>query len=291
MYQARRTARPEIQTVRGLRYHLWRWGPPEQPPIVLLHGYLDTGETYQFLVDSLPDDWHLVAPDWRGFGRTEWHAGGYWFPDYLADLDALLEILSPNRPVRIVGHSMGGNVLALYGGTRPERVERIALLEGFGLPRKPSDDAPARYRQWLDELRGEPPQFASYASFDRFARFLATRSPRITLERAQFIARAWARESDGRAIIRSDPAHKLVYPVLYRRDEAEACWRGITAPVLILLGGRSEYLARLGPDGDPATLQQWFHKVDMQIIADCGHMLHHEQPQAVAAALVRFFGT
>ena len=289
MYQARRTARSESLTLRGMRCHLWRWGPAEQPPIVLLHGFLDTGETFQFLADCLPDDWQLVAPDWRGFGRSEWNRGGYWFPDYLADLDALLEALSPGRPARVVGHSMGGNVLALYAGTRPGRVERIALLEGFGLPRRRSREAPARYREWLDELRGAPPRFASYGSYESFAGFLAKRSPWLTPERALFIARAWGEERDGRVHLRSDPAHKLVYPVLYRRDEARACWRNITVPVLILLGGRSEYLARLGPDGDPAALRRAFRGADVQTLAHCGHMMHHQDPEAVAAALRRFF--
>ena len=289
MYQPRRPARSETLRLRGLKTHLWRWGPDENPPIVLLHGWADSGETFQFLADCLPDDWSLAAPDWRGFGRSEWApAGAYWFPDYLGDLDALLEALSPDRPARVVGHSMGANVLSLYGGARPERLERIALLEGFGLARLPPAAAPERYRQWLEQLRGAPPRIASYASFDAFARFLAKRNPRLTLDRAQFIARAWGVERDGRIAVRSDPAHKFVYPVLYRRDEAEACWRDITAPVLLMLGDRSEYVARLRPDWDVQTLGARFRQAETALLADCGHMLHHENPQAVAAVLTPF---
>jgi pimeloyl-ACP methyl ester carboxylesterase len=290
MYQSRRAASSETLTLRGIRHHLWRWGPQASPPVVLLHGWADTGETFQFVVDCLPDDWSLAALDWRGFGRSERAAGGaYWFPDYLADLDALLDALSPGRPARVVGHSMGANVLSLYGGARPERLERIALLEGFGLAAPPPAAAPERYRQWLEQLRGAPPRFASYASFDTLAGFLARRHPRLTLERAEFVARAWGEERAGRIAIRSDPAHKLIHPVLYRRDEAEACWRNITVPVLLMLGGRSEYLARLGPNFDAQGLAAIFPRAVAVTLPDCGHMLHHEEPQGVAAVLAQFF--
>ena len=289
IYQARRPPRSETLDLRGLSHHLWRWGPESRTPIVLLHGWADTGETFQFLVDCLPDDWSLVALDWRGFGRSEWRPGGYWFPDYLADLDALLDIVSPGAPARVLGHSMGGNVASLYSGARPERVARVALLEGFGLPRAPASAAPARYREWLDQMRAAPPRFMSYSSYDGFAGFLAKRNPRLPLERAQFIARAWGEERDGRVVVRSDAAHKLVSPMLYRRDEAEACWHEITAPVLLMLGGGSEYLARLGPDGDAAALARKFAKAEIVTLPDCGHMLHHEAPQAVAEVLTAFF--
>ena len=289
MYRARRPARSETLNLRGLKHHVWRWGAEDRAPIVLLHGWADSGETFQFLVDCLPSDLSLAALDWRGFGRSEWGRDGYWFPDYLADLDALLEALTPDRPARAIGHSMGANVLSLYGGARPERLERIALLEGFGLPGLPPTAAPGRYRQWLDELRGAPPRFATYSSYDKFAGFLAKRNPRLGADRAQFIARAWGRESNGTVVVRADPRHKQVYPVLYRREEAEACWRNIAAPTLIMLGERSEYLARLGPERDARSLAALFQKPTIATIPECGHMLHHEDPEAVAAALTRFF--
>ena len=102
---------------------------------MLLHGWGDTGETCQFLVDHLAAERTCVAIDMRGFGRTQRPQDGYWFPDYLADLDALLDQLSPDAPVDLVGHSMGGNVAMLYAGVRPQRVRRLVSLEGFGMPR------------------------------------------------------------------------------------------------------------------------------------------------------------
>ena len=113
-YVARRKPVADERVVRGLRMHLTRWPGADPQPIVLLHGFMDTGDTFQFLVDELPASRTFVAPDWRGFGRSGWPVDGYWFPDYFGDLDALLDVLSPGAPVALVGHSMGGNIAMMY---------------------------------------------------------------------------------------------------------------------------------------------------------------------------------
>jgi pimeloyl-ACP methyl ester carboxylesterase len=289
-YRPRREPRHETHTIRGLQHQLTRWGAPGVSTVVLLHGWLDTGATFQFLVDEMTDRWSFVAPDWRGFGRSAWDPGGYWFPNYLADLDALLDIFSPEEPAMLVGHSMGGNIASLYAGVRPERVRRLVNIEGLGLARTSPDQAPARYRRWLEELRGTP-QFSTYSSHEQFAQFLSGRNPRLDPARARFIAEAWSeRGADGKIAIRSDPRHKVVNPVLYRREEAEACWRNITAPVLILLGGLSEFLGRLAEDAGGERLQQFFKDARIATLADAGHMMHHERPQEVARLVESFLG-
>ena len=282
-----RPSRSEFLDVRGLRYRITRWGPPSDDPIVLLHGFLDVGLTFQFLVDALPEDWSFVAPDWRGFGASQGTDSSYWFPDYLADLEVLLEHFVPDRPARVVGHSMGGNVAMLHAGVRPERVRWLASLEGFGLPRTRADQAPERFAQWLDALR-EPQRRSRYPSLERFAATLRIRNPRLGAERARFIAEAWTR-ADGEALeLAADPWHRLVNPVLYRRDEAEACWRRIRAPVLMLLGELSEYLPRLGDDGRDDYFRALIPRLTLQTLAGVGHMMHHEDPAAVAAAIRTF---
>jgi pimeloyl-ACP methyl ester carboxylesterase len=277
--------------IRGLRHHCTRWGAPGAPPIVLLHGWLDAGETFQFLVDEMSDRWSFVAPDWRGFGRSAWEPEGYWFANYLADLDALLDIFSPGVPAILVGHSMGGNVASLYAGVRPQRVSRLVNIEGLGLPRTSPEQAPERYRRWLDELRGAP-SFSIHESLEEFAESLTRRNARLDPTRARFIAAAWSeRAADGRFTIRADPRHKQVNAVLYRREEAEACWRGITAPVLLLLGGLSEFRGRLGEDAKRERLQELFRDLRMATVADAGHMMHHERPAEVARLIESFLAT
>ena len=103
---AMKQAASEFHLIRDLRYHVRCWGPQSAPKMFLLHGWMDMSASFQFLVDCFSREWHIIAPDWRGFGLTEWARDGYWFPDYYADLDALLDIYQPESPVRLVGHSV-----------------------------------------------------------------------------------------------------------------------------------------------------------------------------------------
>jgi pimeloyl-ACP methyl ester carboxylesterase len=290
-YRVLRPARHETIRVRALDIHARRWGPEPaagEPPIVLLHGFQDTGDTFQFLVDALERERALIALDWRGFGRSGWAAESYWFPDYLADLDQALDALSPGEPVHLIGHSMGGNVASLYAGLRPQRVRSIVNLEGFGLPRVPSERAPARLIEWLDEIKSVPPP-KSYPSFDDLAAIIRMRYPRFGDARSRFIAEAWGRlEGDGRVHLLGDTRHRWVNPTLYRREEAEAMWRRIRAPMLMVLGEESKFLQTLGADGTDAVWRALVPEIEIVHLAEAGHMLHIERPEAVAPLVERF---
>jgi len=276
--------------VRGLRYHLRCWGDPRSPKLFLLHGWMDVSASFQFLVDALRGDWRVIAPDWRGYGRTQWSgADSYWFPDYLGDLDELLRQLSPAEPATLVGHSMGGNVACLYAGVRADRVAKLVNLEGFGLRGNDPSQAPGRYAKWLDDL-AEPPRFRDYASFEELASRLQQGNPRLERERALFLAEHWGGATpDGRVALRSDPAHKRVNPVLYRIEEAGACWRRVTAPMLWVEGADSQSLKwlRLDPAAHDAR-KRCFATLVARTIPDAGHMLHHDQPERLASAIEEF---
>ena len=288
MYAARRRPEQDVLELRGLRIHLWRW-PGQQPrPLVLLHGWMDTGETFQFLADQLSSRYTLVAPDLRGFGRSDRAREGYWFPQYLADLDALLEALSPTLPVVLLGHSMGGNIAGLYAGARPERIDRLIALESFGLPRTSPEMAPLRYREWLEQLRRDV-GLPSYAGWDAFTAVLAKRNPRVAPDVIEFVARAWAEElPDGRVVLRADPNHRRINPTLYRREEAEACWSATAAPVLWLLAEHSEYLGGVAAEVQQERVAQLYRDVRVRMIPGVGHMLHYERPDLVASEIERF---
>ena len=276
--------------VRGLRYHLRCWGDARAPKLFLLHGWMDVSASFQFLVDALRGNWRVVAPDWRGYGLSQWSgADGYWFPDYLGDLDTLLRLLSPGEPATIVGHSMGGNVACLYAGARGERVAKLVNLEGFGLRGADPGQAPGRYAEWLDQL-AEPPRFRDYADFEALAARLQQGNPRLTRDRALFLAEHWGMATaEGRVVLRSDPAHKRVNPVLYRIEEAEACWRKVTAPMLWVEGAESQSLKwlRLDPAAYEAR-KRCFATLVACTIPDAGHMLHHDQPQRLASTIEEF---
>lgn len=284
-----KTSTSHYHDIRGLRYHVRTWGEVRHPRLFLLHGWMDVSASFQFLVDCLRQDWHVIAPDWRGFGLSAWAREGYWFPDYYADLDALLDIHQPDSPVMLVGHSMGGNVACAYSGMRPQRVARLVTLEGLGMARLPPDDSPDRHAQWLDQLR-DPPRFKPYPSFAAVAARLKRNNPRLDDDKAQFLARHWVRElPSGGVMLASDPRHKITNPYLFRIEEMLACWRRAAAPVL-LVTGKDSHSSGWHKD----TAQQLaerkaafrnFREVSLE---NCGHMMHHDQPRQLAGIIENF---
>jgi pimeloyl-ACP methyl ester carboxylesterase len=287
-YRPVRIPRRESVSVRGLQHQLTSWGAPSDDPILLLHGFMDCADTWQFLVDCLPESWSFVAPDWRGFGDSDWAPGGYWFPDYLADLENLLDLLTPRTRSRVIGHSMGANISMLYAGVRPARLQWLVNLEGIGLSATPPELAPARFAQWLDELKS-PSRGSHYESIDQLSAVLMHRNPRLPPERAQFIARAWSRDAgDGRLRLKFDPRHRLVNPVLYRREEAEACWTRVDMPMLLVLGANSGHLQRRLEDAGDERLRSLFRDLQIITLPAVGHMMHHENPKVVADHIIAY---
>ena len=275
--------------IRGLNYHVRRWPCPGAPKMVLLHGWMDVSASFQFMVDELRGEWDVFAPDWRGYGLTDWgREDSYWFPDYLADLDQLIETIFVHEQANLIGHSLGGNVACLYAGVRPERVAKLVNLEGFGMAPTVSGQAPKRYARWLDELR-DPPGLRPYANFNELALRLQKTNPRLTPERAAFLARHWGREEGASVLLRSDPAHKIVNATLYRYEEAQACWREVTAPVLWVEAALSDTHRRIGLDAAQlAERRAAFRSLRYVTVPDAGHMLHHDQPRAVSQLIEEF---
>lgn len=268
---------------RGLKLHVRSWGSSDAPPLVLLHGWMDCADSWQFVVEALQQDWYVIAPDQRGFGLSEQQAGGYWFPDYLADLEQVLLTLIGDQAVNLVGHSLGGNVCSLYAGVRPERIRRLVSVEGFGLPFIESDNAPERYAKWLDQLQS-PPSLKAYSDFTGLEQRLQRNDPFLSAERAQRLARAWGEERNGEVIIRGDANHKLTYPVLYRLEEAMACWRNITAPTLWVAGKQSIWVKMFESDSF-AERKACFQQLQEEWLDQAGHMVHHDQPESLAALI------
>jgi pimeloyl-ACP methyl ester carboxylesterase len=281
-----------IHTIRNLRYHVRTWGDARSPKLFLLHGWMDVSASFQFLVDCLERDWYVIAPDWRGFGLTEWARDGYWFPDYYADLDALLDVYEPKAPVSLVAHSMGGNIAGVYAGVRPHRVAKLISLEGFGASRTKPEDAPARFERWLDEVL-DPPQFGPYASFDAVAARLKKNNARLADDKALFLAQHWAKQiAPGVVTLNSDPKHKMVNPVLNRIEEVFACWQRITAPVLWVSGADSSARGwRADIASQLAERKAAIPNLSEVVLPECGHMMHHDQPEQLARVIEDFLTT
>jgi pimeloyl-ACP methyl ester carboxylesterase len=286
-------------SVRGTRLHVRRWGAPDAPALFMLHGWMDVSASFQFVVDALAAGgahWQVLAPDARGFGLSDWpvalgHGGDYRFQDYLADLDALIDHYSPADEVNLVGHSMGANVACLYAGVRPERVRRVVDLEGFGMPATAPAQSPARLAEWLDNLK-TPAGLRPYATLDDVAERLIHTNPHLARTKARFLAEHWSKQgADGWFHLLADPAHKLRGPLLYRLDEVMAVWSRVRAPVLHVEAAHSATLARLAgsvPVDEFKARFAAFPDWRERIVQNAGHMLHHDQPDEVAALIDAF---
>nr|WP_315226041.1 alpha/beta hydrolase [uncultured Albidiferax sp.] len=301
MYAIQRPSRSEFIPIRSIRYHVRQWGQPlpGQPPLVLLHGWMDVAASYQFMVDALAHDRHILAPDWRGFGQTgSGGADSFWFPDYLADLDFLLNHYAPGQAVDLVGHSMGGHVAMLFAGVRPERVRRLVNLEGFGMPATRASQAPSRLAQWMDGLHSlhqHEMRLKTYPDLRGVAQRLVKTNPRLPQDKAEWLAQHWSAptiQDDGTRPwqILGDPAHKLRNPQLFRVDEALAVYQRITAPTLSVEAS-DDSLVRWGQG---YTLDEYHERLQsvpharVAVVQDAGHMLHHDQPEALARLIEGF---
>jgi pimeloyl-ACP methyl ester carboxylesterase len=281
----------EFHQINGLRYHVQRWGQIDHKKVFLLHGFGDCGLSFQFLAEQMLDltdgNLDIVAPDWRGFGRSEYAPSGYWFPDYYADLDALLNLYSAVDAVTLIGHSMGGNIACMYAGIRPDRVAHLVAVDGLGLPPIEPGEAPGRFATWLNELQQEP-SISRYSSIDELAERLGKRNTNMDSKRARFVADSWMRydEAEGDYVLRSDPGHKRVNPMLYRHEEMVACWRRITARMLAVTGDDSAFSRCYKETGVFEQLAGMIGDFESAVIAEAGHMIHHEQPEALAAKIM-----
>ena len=298
MYQVLTPSRSSTLALRHLNYHVRHWGPEQSdlPTLVLLHGWMDVSASYQFTVDALRQPRRIIAPDWRGLGLTTGApVDHYVFADYLADLDLLLDHYAPGEAIDLVGHSMGGNVAMMYGGVRPERVRKLVNLEGFGLPATRPAQAPTRYAQWIDEIKQlhlGTKELKTYDSADGVARRLMKTNPRLSEDKAQWLAQHWARpNAQGQWEILGDPAHKITSAQLYRADEALAIYERITAPVLAIEASGDS----LGQWWNGRyTLEEYHQRLahvrtcSTAVVQDAGHMLHHDQPEQVAQLIEAF---
>lgn len=288
-------SRSQFLAIRGLAYHVRTWGEPQARKLILLHGWMDVCASFQFVVDALVGQWCVLAPDWRGFGLTETPQDGYWFADYVADLDALVQALAGDAPPVVVGHSLGGNVALAWGGARPRAASHIVTLDAFGMPTEPATHAPDKLARWLDALR-DPPGLAPYASLGAVADRLQKTNRRLPRDKAEFLAAHWAQVlPDGSARLRADPRHKCPFPTIARIEEMEALWEAIAVPVLGVVAAQSNIAAWLahGGDGD-AEIARRFGRLRhgrLARIEDAGHMVHHDQPQAVARLIEEFAAT
>jgi pimeloyl-ACP methyl ester carboxylesterase len=282
-------SRSEFVDINGLRIHVRRWGTPGAPRLFMLHGWMDCSATFQFLVDELKSEWDIVAPDWRGFGLSQWQHGTYWFYDYFPDLLRLIEHYSPEEPARIVGHSMGANIAGSVAGLRPETIARFVSLDAYGNALFQPDMEIERLNKWIAGRLSGAMVRRGYASVEEFAARLVKSNPRLPIERARFMADQFSQRNEaGQVVPAADPWHAVVSP-LQPIDSFKAHWKRITASVLWVIGEDSYLYARFKDQQEEYRQRlACFRQLREVNLPDVGHNMQHEVPQLLAPLIEDF---
>lgn len=276
--------RERIVQLRSLPVCLCEWGEPGAPLVLCLHGFLDQGAAWALVAERVAEQgYHFIAPDARGHGRSGHTPLGsdYHFPDYLSDLDALLELLAPDR-LHLVGHSMGGTVASLYAGLRPEVVSVLALVEGLGPPAESGADLPGKLRLHLDQLRklkAHRVMENATAAAERLRRMTPTLSPDF----AQLLAERSTVPVPGGVSWRWDRLHRTRMPAIFSAEGYQATLAQITAPTTAIFGDQSWYRF---PDLDERA--ESIPTLTRHTLSG-GHSLHIDAPDALAECLVNAF--
>jgi pimeloyl-ACP methyl ester carboxylesterase len=279
------TVSEQTLSANGLAHHVIRWG--DRPvDVVLCHGFLDIGWSFDVVARDLVEAGHGVASfDWRGHGQTEWiGAGGYYhFPDYVLDLEELLPQLG-DQPVHLVGHSMGGSACAMYAAARPDKLRSLALVEGIGPPKIGPHDPAARLRAWLDGVGGVRTKTRGPMSDERAAlKRMRVQNPELTEELGLFLVSKSTKAVDGGIQWTFDPLHKTWSPRPFQADSFGELLKAISAPTLVVSGARG---FRLEDEQDRVSKIEDHRLVE---IPDVGHMIHWFEPHVLASELAVFF--
>ena len=289
IYEPVKPSRSLQVPLRGLNYHVRVWGDERDPPLLFLHGGRDASATFQFLVDALQERWYILAPDWRGHGRSDWTPGNYELQAYLADLDALLDRFLPDGPAVIVGHSLGGHVGTTYAGVKPDRVRRMVALDGFLVGDSDAAQTPRRVQGWLEKL-DRPTRSQSYPTVEAMADRLQAANPRLARDKAEFLARHVSRpHPDGGLTWAFDPRFYAPNGVSFVLEQWAECLRSVRAPVLTFSTG-----LHAAPRASLAEIERragLIPQVSFIHLRNVGHNLQHEASDLVARKMEPFLIT
>ncbi len=275
----------------GLRHALRRFevaggAPSNGKTALLLHGFLDSGATFDLVAEPLARmGFEVIAPDFRGFGASDRvGAGGYYhFPDYVVDLEGVIRALAP-KWLGVVGHSMGGGVATLFTGTFPDRVQSLVVMEGLGPMNEPASLAVERMRKhFVDRAKVRPPR--PMASLDEATDRLAATHPRV--DRALLRTRAerlTRTDADGHLVWAWDPLHRTASMTPFLADTYTSFLRAITCETLFVSGGPHGWHP---PDEDERLA--CFARLTRVDFPDAGHMMHWTKPSEVASAIAEHF--
>jgi len=273
-----------------LRLRYADWGNPDAPPLILLHGGRDHSRSWDWVAEALRGDWHILAPDLRGHGDSDWSDSGDYTP--MANVYDLAQLIHQRglAPVTIVAHSYGGNIALRYTGTYPENVRKLVAIEGMGpspkrLAERFGQPVHERIRDWIDARRaGSGRQPRRYASLEDAYKRMKQENHHLSDEQARHLTvHGISQNEDGTYSWKFDNAFRVFPPYDLPQAEIEALWSRITCPTLLMYGADS-WASNPEEDG------RIRHFTNARVIEyeNAGHWLHHDQFDRFIADLKAF---
>jgi pimeloyl-ACP methyl ester carboxylesterase len=265
-----------------LKLHYVDWGNAKAPPLILQHGGQDHCRSWDWLAQRLRGEWHVIAPDLRGHGDSEWSQGGnYSMSAYIYDLAQLIH-QEKLAPVTIVAHSLGGNIALRYAGIIPENVRRIVAIEGLGLSPKLIAEAVAkpfneRMRNWIERRRALAARMPKrYATLEEAVARMREANKRLSPEQARHLTEhGMSRNEDGTWSWKFDNALRVWPPYEMPVADVASLWSAITAPTMLVYGSES---TASNPMVDGRI--RHFKNAQIATIAGAGHWVHHDRLDA-----------
>ena len=263
-----------------LRLHYVDWGNPDKPPLLLVHGGRDHCRNWDWVAQALRDEWHIIAPDLRGHGDSQWTSdGSYTLAGYVYDLAQLIH-QQRLAPVTIIAHSLGGVVALRYAGIYPATVARLIAIEGLGPPptmlaQRAAKPIEQRMDEWIREQRGLAGRLPRrYASLEDAFKRMQEENPHLTAEQARHLTvHGINQNEDGTYSWKFDNYVRSWLPYDMAGRDVQHLWSKITSPTLLLYGKESRWA------GDPATDGRAAHFRNARVVGleGAGHWLHHDR--------------
>ncbi len=270
-----------------LRLHYLDWGNESAADLLLVHGIHDHCHSWDWLAQSLCRRYHVVAPDLRGHGDSEWTLGSpYSYLEYVQDIAQLVR-QRRLAPLTIVSHSLGGTIASIYAGAFADAVASLVIIEGVGLYPFGAFSPAERLRHWIDSnyaLSARTPR--RYPTLEDAYQRMQVTNPHLSPEQARHLTIHGSNQNeDGTFTWKFDNYTRAPRPYDIPNDDMVALWQRIECPVLIV-NSRHGYPHRIGQDD---TLRH-FRNATLHEIDDAGHWTHHDQLEACVAAIGSFLG-
>jgi pimeloyl-ACP methyl ester carboxylesterase len=259
-----------------MKLHYLDWGNEGAPPLLLVHGNRDHCHNWDWVAQELRDQYHIIAPDFRGHGDSHWvYGSAYSHSEYIYDLAQLIH-QQGLAPLHMIAHSLGGGVALRYAGIYPENIKKLIVIEGTGGPPSMYAARPVheRMREWIDETRkisGRLPK--RYANLEEAYQRMQAANGHLSAERARHLTvHGSDQNEDGTYSWKFDNYTHVMSPYDLNLDQVHELWGRIDAPVLLVNGKESGFKHTERPDQT-----QYFQNARQVVVEEAGHWVQHDQ--------------